>query len=330
MIPGRGPRPRRPRDSRPEAVLLETLLARTSLPDAHAGLAHAPAALAAAALLLDAWWIAVRGPRGFERAAAALWLVAALAAGGAWLSGGHAGPAESPAARAALAVHVEAARLAVAALGLAAALRLLAARWPRAVGALSRIAGAAALGVVLLASDRGAALVHRHGVGVRAAEPEAATRELAPPPAVGIALPVRGHAELALGGIAEDAGVEAMLDLTGFRGAAALVRRSTGGEEALELRVGGDGAVELAVRRGAAREVLARAARSPGADRLALGLARDGSRWRGSVDGVPAVEAELALAARTVAVVLEGEGEARVEALRVAPPPVAARGETPQ
>lgn len=310
--------------------LLETLLARTSLPDAHAGLAYAPAVLAVAALLLDAWWIAARGPRGFERAAAALWLVAALAAGGAWFSGAHAGAAESPAARAALAAHVEAARLALAALGGAAALRLLAARWPRGLGALARIAGAAALGVVLLASDRGAALVYRHGVGVRAAAPEAAACELAPPPAGGIALPVRGRAELALGGIAEDAGVEARLDLAGFRGAAALVRRSAGGEEGVELRVGGDGAVELAVRRGAAREVLGRAARSPGVGPLALGLARDGSRWRGSVDGVPAVEAELGLPVHAAALVLEGEGEARIESLRVTPAPGEARGETPQ
>jgi hypothetical protein len=110
----------------------------------------------------------------------------------------------------------------------------------------------------------------------------------------------------------------------------ALVRRSAGGEAALELSVGGDGAVELAVRRGAAREVLARAARSPGAGRLALGLARDGGRWRGSVDGVPAVEGELALPVEAAALVLEGEGEARIEALQVAPAPAAARGETPQ
>lgn len=309
--------------------MLDALLARTSLPDAHAGLAYLPAALAAAALLLDAWWIAARGPRGFERAGAALWLLAALAAGGAWLSGARAGEVESPAALAALAGHVEAARLAVAGLGLAAALRLLAARWPRALGALSRIGGAAALGVALLASDRGAALVHRHGVGVQrqAPAPEPAACELPSPAGGGIALPVAGRAELALAGVAEDARVEARLDLAGFRGAAALVRRSADGGEELELRVGAEGAVELAARRGAQRDVLSRAARAPGAGRLELALARTDGRWLGSVDGLPAVEGELALAAASAALVLEGAGEARIEALQVAPAPDATRGE---
>jgi uncharacterized membrane protein len=313
--------------------VIETLLSLTSLPNAHAALAQLPIALATAALLFDAWGWAARGSRGFAHAAAALWVCAALSAGGAYLSGARAADAlvsPSLAVSAAVAAHEEAALVAAVSLGVAAALRLVTSSWgraPRLLRMLGGLAGAAALGLALLAGDRGVALVYRHGAGVASSALPPAAPETAAPAcelpagaAGGLRVPVAGRAELALEALAPDARLEVRLDLADFEGEAALVRRAQDGSGELVLRLGPTGALALLLRRGAEEQRLAEAVRATAPGPLELGLSLAGGQAQGWVDGIAAVQGPAELAPDAGALLFEGRGEARVLDLRLRPP----------
>jgi uncharacterized membrane protein len=295
--------------------VIETLLSLTSLPNAHAALAQLPIALATAALLFDAWGWAARGSRGFAHAAAALWVCAALSAGGAYLSGARAADAlvsPSLAVSAAVAAHEEAALVAAVSLGVAAALRLVTSSWgraPRLLRMLGGLAGAAALGLALLAGDRGVALVYRHGAGVASSALPPAAPETAAP-----------ACELALEALAPDARLEVRLDLADFEGEAALVRRAQDGSGELVLRLGPTGALALLLRRGAEEQRLAEAVRATAPGPLELGLSLAGGQAQGWVDGIAAVQGPAELAPDAGALLFEGRGEARVLDLRLRPP----------
>jgi len=164
----------------------DDLMAMTALPNLHPAIVHFPIALSVVALLFDAMlWIRWYSAP-IDRSAAALWLLAALGAGAAYLAGEEAadGLGElTPAVEAALTSHADAALKAAWALGVLALLRAwlawrdgvevrgadTAAKRRHRRGALRVFALLGALivqGLVAYTADRGGALVFRHGVAV--------------------------------------------------------------------------------------------------------------------------------------------------------------------
>ncbi len=186
--------------------MFDDLIAMTALPNLHPAIVHFPIALSVVALLFDAalWFRWYSAP--VDRSAAALWLLAALGAGAAYLAGEQAadGLGElTPAVEAALTRHADAALKAACALG---ALSLLRAWLAWRDGSEARTARNAAkrrhrrdalrvvalLGALIVqalvayTADRGGALVYCHAVAVSAqpaARAPAATTTRSEPPA---------------------------------------------------------------------------------------------------------------------------------------------------
>jgi uncharacterized membrane protein len=157
--------------------LLDALFAMTALPNLHPALVHFPIALSVAALLFDAvlWIRWYSAP--VDRTAAALWILAAAAAGAAYAAGRVAADglgALSPEAEATLASHADVAFVTASALDVLALLRAwlawrcaTRARARRGVLRILALLGALIVqGLVAYTADLGGALVFRHGVAV--------------------------------------------------------------------------------------------------------------------------------------------------------------------
>ena len=161
--------------------MLDTLLAQSSLPNLHPALVHTPLALLPVAFCFDLACLAARRQLWLERAATALYVIGALGAVVAFISGQRAAEAMlgiPGAAQAAMYDHEDMAKLALILAAVAAVLRLVVSWRGRhdrevAVGPLRLIAvavAAAALALLVVAADRGGALVYRHGLGVVAGQ----------------------------------------------------------------------------------------------------------------------------------------------------------------
>ena len=171
----------------------------TALPNLHPALVHFPVALAFTGLALEAFSLLFPSRAWAERAAAALYALAAAGAVAAYVAGRQAvnglGPIPA-AAEGVLSRHADLGLWTMGVLLFAAALRVLSstrdARWSHSgrpgvlrIGAVAvMLAGA---GLVGLTADLGGALVFRHGVAVttRPADPE--VRDKVPTPAAGAA-----------------------------------------------------------------------------------------------------------------------------------------------
>lgn len=156
--------------------LLSPLLAATSLPNLHPALVHFPVALLLTAFGLDLACLLLRRQTWLDRAATTLYVLGALGAGAAFLSGDAAADsmADLPGvAQAALAEHERYALLTLVAASATALLRLLVSWLGRKakrteVGAFRLLVLAASLvtqGLLLVAANHGGALVFEHQLG---------------------------------------------------------------------------------------------------------------------------------------------------------------------
>lgn len=160
----------------------ELIAAMSSLPNLHPALVHFPIALLPTALLFDLAAFVLRDHRGWlDRAASALHMLAATAAGAAYWAGRHAADSLvglSPRTQVLIGDHRDAALLTLWCVGLLAVVRV-------GLGLRPKFAQCAWLRVVCLlwallsvwlvtvAADRGGALVFRHGVAVAVSGGEA-------------------------------------------------------------------------------------------------------------------------------------------------------------
>jgi len=149
-----------------------------SLPNLHPAVVHFPIALLPAALLFDLVCLLRPTWTWLDRGAAALYALAAAAAGAAFWAGSEAAenlPQLAPAARAILDEHQDLARYSLIAMSALAVLRL-ALAWrehdrPRIGGGPLRwillFGGFGALALLATTADHGASLVYRQGVAVQ-------------------------------------------------------------------------------------------------------------------------------------------------------------------
>lgn len=153
----------------------DDVLSFTELPNLHPAVVHFPLALAPIAALFDVAGLTVaRREPWIRQAATALWVLAALGALGARLSGERAAAglsALSTAAEQVLAAHADQSLIATIALALVALTRLLLANAERtrprpliAAGTVHLALGIAALGALSFTADLGGRLVYHHGV----------------------------------------------------------------------------------------------------------------------------------------------------------------------
>jgi uncharacterized membrane protein len=156
---------------------LRTLLTDPSYPSLHVLVVHFPIALICLAPLIDLGCLAFRDRVWLDRAATLLYVMGAIGAGAAYLSGQRAAIvlAEiSPAAESALADHESAAMMTLVALAIATLARLwvswLARNDRRISLGLFRLAAIPialiALALLAITADRGGSLVYDHGLGV--------------------------------------------------------------------------------------------------------------------------------------------------------------------
>jgi uncharacterized membrane protein len=159
----------------------ELLASYTALPNLHPAVVHFPIALLLGALATDIVAAVVRRQRWLDAAGAWLWLLGALGAGAAYLTGSLAEDSVAVRGEASLALsdHADWALYTLLAAAVVAAARVFLAivrrgdertgpSWLRAALLV------AAIGVgwlVAQTGDRGGALVYRHGVAVRTAAP---------------------------------------------------------------------------------------------------------------------------------------------------------------
>jgi len=173
---------------KPVAELFSSLVAATSLPNLHPALVHFPVALLLTAFGLDLACLVLRRLTWLDRAATTLYVLGALGAGAAYLSGDAAADSMvdlSGAAQAALAEHERFALLTLVAAAVTALLRLLVSWLGRkdkriVVGAFRFLALAASLatqGLLLVAADHGGALVFEHQLGSVAVQQRALDTE---------------------------------------------------------------------------------------------------------------------------------------------------------
>ncbi len=159
-----------------------TLIAWSALPNLHPAVVHFPLALLAVAFGFDTACVLLRRQRWLDSATAALYLLGALGAGAAFLTGRQAEDSlsgVSPAVQPLIAAHADMARLALITFSVVAGARA-AIAWkerhrseifPRVIRLSLVLASAAALGILAVTADRGGALVYRHGLAVAAASP---------------------------------------------------------------------------------------------------------------------------------------------------------------
>lgn len=155
----------------------ETLIAWSALPNLHPAVVHFPLALLAVAFGFDMACVLLRRQKWLDSATAALYLLGALGAGAAFLTGRQAEDdlsGVSPAVQPLIAAHADMARLALIIFSVVAGARA-AIAWrerhrseilPRASRLSLVLASAAALGILAVTADRGGALVYRHGLAV--------------------------------------------------------------------------------------------------------------------------------------------------------------------
>ena len=152
----------------------------SGIPNLHALVGHFPVALLPVALLTDLACLVVRAKVWLDRCATTLYAVGTIAAAAAFVTGRLAAQGTwglSGEVRAALADHADLGLLTLLAYCVVTALRATVSwlgreDWRIKVGffrLLALIASASALILLMLAVDRGAALVYRHGVGSVAA-----------------------------------------------------------------------------------------------------------------------------------------------------------------
>lgn len=167
---------------------LAALVAATSLPNLHPAVVHFPVALLLTAFGLDLACLVLRRQTWLDRAATTLYVLGALGAGAAYLSGDAAADAMvglPGVAQAALAEHERFALLTLVAASVTAALRLLVSWLGRkdkrtVVGAFRLLALAVSLatqGLLLVAADHGGALVFEHQLGSAAVQQRALDTE---------------------------------------------------------------------------------------------------------------------------------------------------------
>lgn len=160
----------------------------TSLPNLHPALVHLPLALVPAAVLFDLACISLRERRWLDRAAAALYLLAALGAGAAWWAGRRAVDAFAripTEAEIDIARHSDWALYTLWCVVLLAAARLAVAWWQRTEERTSLLPVRVTLllvsfllvGAVLRTGDLGGRLVFYHGLGVERSEPAVSARK---------------------------------------------------------------------------------------------------------------------------------------------------------
>ncbi len=160
-----------------------------AFPNLHALAVHFPVALLPVALLLDLGCVLARSKVWLDRSATTLYVIGTAAAAAAFITGRFAaqGATGLPAdAGAVLADHGDLGLLTLIAYGIVTLLRAIVSwlgreDWRIKLGffrLLALIASASALILLVLAADRGAALVYQHGVGRTAA----AAVENPPPP----------------------------------------------------------------------------------------------------------------------------------------------------
>jgi len=157
--------------------MLDSILARTSLPNLHPAVVHFPIALLSLAVGLDVLALLLRRPAWLDRAIAGLFLLGALAAGAAFLTGQAAEDGLRdlpPAVEPLVARHADAARwtaITFAVLGIVRA----ALAWRRRHEAVLRpgalwiatiVGTVGGLALLVTTADRGGALVFRHGIAV--------------------------------------------------------------------------------------------------------------------------------------------------------------------
>lgn len=167
---------------------VSALVAATSLPNLHPAVVHFPIALLLTALGLDLACLLLRRQTWLDRAATTLYVLGALGAGAAFLSGDSAADStiDLPGVvQAAMAEHERFALMTLVAAGVTAALRLLVSWLGRKgkrleVGALRLVALTASLvtaGLIVVTADHGGALVFEHQVGTAAVQQRALDTE---------------------------------------------------------------------------------------------------------------------------------------------------------
>ena len=147
--------------------MLDSILARTSLPNLHPAVVRFPIALLSLAVGLDVLALLPRRPAWLDRAIAGLFLLGALAAGAAFLTGRAAEDGLKdlpPAVEPFVASHADAARWT--AITFAWRRRHEAVLRPGALWIATFLGTVGGLALLLTTADRGGALVFRHGVAV--------------------------------------------------------------------------------------------------------------------------------------------------------------------
>ena len=153
------------------------LIAWTALPNLHPAIVHFPLALLAVGLGFDLLCLLLRRQKWLDSATASLYLLGALGAGAAFLSGRWAEDSLSavpPAVQPYIAAHADVAQWTLISFAIIAAART-ALAWKERLSGEVRVhlirlslifASGAALGLLWVTADRGGALVYRHGVAV--------------------------------------------------------------------------------------------------------------------------------------------------------------------
>jgi uncharacterized membrane protein len=157
--------------------MLDSILARTSLPNLHPAVIHFPIALLSLAVGLDVLALLLRRPAWLDRAIAGLFLLGALAAGAAFLTGQMAEDGLRnlpPAMEPFIARHADAARWTAITFAILGVVRA-ALAWRRRHEAVLRggplwiasiVGSVGGLALLVTTADRGGALVFRHGIAV--------------------------------------------------------------------------------------------------------------------------------------------------------------------